>query len=214
MIITSIKQAKKNENRVSIYLDDKFWVGLDKSELLSFGLFKGKEITEEEKSTIEKSASFTKLIGRIMNFISIRPRSTKEICDHFIYKKSEESENVTKAIEYLENKNLVSDKRFAEWFIENRFASKRYGVNKIKAQLSQKGIDSKIIKEILSDEKYKDEDFKEEQTINLEEQVKKAMRTIKYKDTNDLKQKLFRRLAGKGFGFDEINKAFKKVAST
>jgi regulatory protein len=214
MTITKIEQAKKNENRVNIYLNDKFWVGLDKSELLSFGLFKNKEINEEEKSTIEKSASFTKLIGRIISYINIRPHSAKEISDHFIYKKSEESENVTKAIEYLKDKDLISDKRFAEWFTENRFASKRYGINKIKAQLSQKGVDTNIIKEVLSDEKYKDEDFKEEQAVNLEEQVNKALRMIKYKDNNDLKQKLFRRLAGKGFGFDEINKAFKKVAST
>src|SRR5436190_1338525 len=126
MTITQIQQAKKNEERVNIFLDDRFWVGLTKDELISFELFKGKIITKEEKIEIEKSSSLTKVMYKAVNCVQIRPRSEMEM-EQYLYRKQIDKETSGQDIQKLKDKKLLSDEQFALWLVEQRLHSGRYG---------------------------------------------------------------------------------------
>ncbi|MDX5667654.1 hypothetical protein SIK42_09055 [Clostridioides difficile] len=47
-IITKIEQQKRNDDRVNIYVDDKFFIAIFKELVYTFNLKKGNEINEEE----------------------------------------------------------------------------------------------------------------------------------------------------------------------
>lgn len=199
MVITQIQQAKKNINRVNIFLDNNFWVGLDKDELLNFNLFNGKEITFQDKQEIEKSSSDTKLFTKAANYIQIRPRSIKEIRD-YLYRKESDKETSEIIIQKLKDKNLLSDEEFAKWLIVNRIASGRYGEVKIKAELYKKGVKRDIIERTYL-ENVSDED-KEAIEENANKQALKFIKIIKAENKYELKSKLIQKLMARGYKFD------------
>lgn len=208
MIITSIQQAKKNENKVNLYLDGEFWVGIFKYDLLDLKLFKDKEITEEEKKKIEEISQITKVRSKIIEYIGMRPHSKKEIYDHFAQKHFIEKETLSNALDILEKEGVISDLDFTKWYLESRLASGKHGINKIKAELMQKGVLNKFI-EIAIFEKSNTEDFQEKIVEQIKIYIEKVKKSIKTKDDREFKNKLIQRLMGRGFKYDDIKKAIK-----
>ena len=51
--ITRIEEQKKKKNRVNIYIDGKFSLGLYKDTLIKYHLYEGKDITQSEISQIK-----------------------------------------------------------------------------------------------------------------------------------------------------------------
>jgi len=203
--ITSIAQAKKREDKVNIFLDGSFWIGLTKNDLIKLGLYKNKEISEEEKITIEITAQHDKLLEKVYNWQIIRPRSKQEVREYLLYKQELPKEETEKIIEDLESKGRLSDKEFAKWYVDTRLSFGVHGVNKIKGELAKKGVSSKIITEALNESIDKDT-----QLDKAKAYLQKVKGSIKAKDKFDLKDKLLRRLIGRGFTYEEASKAIKE----
>ncbi len=208
MTITSIEQAKKNVDRVNIFLDGEFWVGLDKNELLELKLHKNKTIDEKEKREIEDKSTKGKIKARVLNYIFIRPHSKREISDHFKVKKDIQKEVLDDILNKLEEQNIISDLEFAKWYIEGRLASGKHGANKIRAELMKKGVNNKFI-EIAMFEKTSSEEFGDKLDGQIRTYIGKLSKSIKAKDEREFKNKLIQRLMSRGFKFDDIKKALK-----
>jgi len=208
MTITSIEQAKKNIDRVNIFLDGEFWVGLDKNELIELKLHKDLTISEEEKKAIEDKSTKGKVKNRVLNYIFIRPHSKREIIDHFKVKPDIQKEVLVDIVEKLEGQNIISDLEFAKWYIEGRLASGKHGANKIRAELMKKGVNNKFI-EIAMHEKTSSEEFEDKLDGQIRTYIEKLSKSIKSKDERDFKNKLIQRLMSRGFKFDDIKKALK-----
>lgn len=208
MQITRIQQAQKNEGRVNLFLNDEFWIGIDKDELLSFQLYKGKEIDEELKSQIEQSASTTKLTNKVINYIQIRLRSEKEVRD-YLKKKNVDPISSSQIISNLKNKNLISDEQFTRWYIENRLISGKFGELRIKNELMQKGIPKSLVdstyKSLLTDEK---ESEVEEKALIYATKISK---TIKSENKYEFRTKLIKKLMGRGYSYSLSSKIASKV---
>lgn len=161
-IITSVKPQKKKE-RVNIYLDDKFGFGIDLENFIKLGLKVDQELTEEEIAEIVKKAEFQKTLDKLLRFATLRPRSEKEIRNYFRRKKVHESlhEELFNRLKRLE---LIDDKKFAVWWVEQRLAFKQIAVRALRLELSQKGIKKEIINEVL-----------EETPINEEKMAKELL---------------------------------------
>lgn len=206
MKITSIQQAKKHEERVNIYLDDEFWVGLDKNQLIKFNLFKGKEITSIEKKIIEEDSVFYKLVEKVINLTLIRSRSKYEVHQYLTLKKGYDNLMSEKVINYLEDKNILSDEAFAKWYINNRMSYGFHGKNKIHAELLKKGVPKSIINQYLKDIEVDNS----EKIIKLYEKIKNQ---VKGKTSIEKKNKIYKRIISRGYGYDEVNKALKDLLS-
>jgi regulatory protein len=147
--ITSIK-PQRNKSRVNVYIDEKFAFGLDMLTFLKFGLKMGTEISQEKIDNILKSGVFQDAYDKILRFASLRPRS--EIEFNYWLKKHKIPESLHDAIkEKLKHLDLLDDKKFALWWVEQRInfrpKPKRVLINELKI----KGIDKNIIEEVLSE---------------------------------------------------------------
>lgn len=210
-IITQISQAKKNTERVNIYLNDKFWLGLSKNNLVSLKLVKGKELSELEKHDIESAAQNSNLITRALNYISARPRSIAEVRDYLVLKKEVPEEDAENAIAYLEDHEYLSDKKFTSWYIDYKSRNGVNGINKIKNELLKKKVSSKVISKVL--EKFTaDEEFRTNESLKIQDYAKKVMSSIKAKDAYEFRAKLTQKLMARGFKYDDIKNVVKNLS--
>ena len=194
-IITAIK-PQRNNKRVNIYLDDVFGFGIDLENFVTSGIKMNQELNTEEVEKIIKKAEFQKTLDKLLRFATLRPRSEKEVKDWFRRKKVHESlhEELFNRLNRLE---LVDDKKFAIWWIDQRQSFRPKSKRVLEQELRNKGIDKEIITEVLGETKV------DEIKIAKELLAKKA-----YKWTGlparEAKQKMSQYLAGKGFGWDAI----------
>jgi regulatory protein len=208
--ITEIAQAKKNTERVNIYLNGKFWIGLGKHDLVSLRLAKGVEISDLEKLQIESIATTGKLVDRAINYLRLRPRSCAEVRDYLVLKKGVEEGEANGVISLLEERGYLSDEKFAEWYANYKTSYGVNGLNKIKAELLKKRVDIKIINSLL-EKLSSNDDFKNDQIEKIKEFANKVIKTIRAKDEYDLKAKLTQRLMSRGFKYDDVKKVIKEI---
>ena len=195
--ITAIK-PQKNQKRVNIYLDEKFGFGLDLENLLALGLRVEQVLTDEEVEEIVKKAEFHKTLEKLLNFATIRPRSEKEIKDWFKRKKIHES-IWKKLFNRLKDLDLIDDKKFSQWWVEQRLSFRPRGKRIMNYELRMKGIDKKTIDEVLS-----------ETEIDEEKIARELLDAKKYKwkglEESKARQKMSEFLARHGFEWEVVKK--------
>ena len=213
-IITDIKQAVKNQNRVNIFVNGKYCFSLDIFQLTQLNIKVGSKFTKTEIENLEQQSEFGKLYALALNYCLMRPHSKKEISDYlwkktlnrklknrktgeFYEKKGFSKISVEQVLNRLIEKKYIDDEKFAKFWVENRNQRKGSSIKKIKSELFSKGVSSDIIEQVLSESNRNDED---------EIQKIIAKKAKKYTD----EQKLIAYLARQGFSFDEIKKAISK----
>ena len=219
--VTDIKAAVHDQNRVNIYLDDKFFCSLDISQVVDFRLKIGKEISAEEKEQLKHASDFGKFYARALEYALIRPRSSKEIHDYLQKKTLSRKVHVKnrKTGEYqikekkgydksliplvfarLEERGYIDDERFAHLWVENRNVSKGTSIKKLRQELQQKGINHQIIEQVLSESNRNDDD-------ELRKIITK--KRAKYPD----EQKFIQYLLRAGFNYSDILDALSELSS-
>jgi regulatory protein len=223
MKITQVERQKKNTKRFNIYLDGKFALGADEDAVVDHRLILGKELSEEDLERILFATEVGKLMERMYGLFSVRMRSEKEVRDYLkqlSFKRKlkdleELSEVVIEAlIERLKQKDLLNDERFASEWIHARRVSKQKGINAIKAELYQKGIDREII-ESKFDSRHQDEDGEEwnednEETLAMRALEKKIKNPALLEDRKE-KQRILGFLMRKGFSYDVARSVIEKI---
>ena len=191
--ITSLKQGAKNPNRINVFIDERFGFSLDIAQVVDYKLKVGKKISVEELSELKKASEFGKLYHRTLEWTLLRPRSEREVRDYLLRKlKKSSSEDILQLsqdiLQRLISKGYVDDKKFAEWYVENRFIKKGISKKRLQIELIKKGIPRDIIVEVL--------DGRDD-----EEEIRKiiAKKRAKYDD-----EKLIQYLCRQGFPYDLV----------
>lgn len=149
-IITRLVAGKRNPNRVNLYLDAHFALALSLDEVVKRGLKKGLELTEEQVSALKQTDAADKLYAKILNFISFRPRSVKEVRDRLREYEVKDLAAQNLLIERLTRQGYLDDLQFATWLVESRNTHKLRSPRAILAELSAKGISHEIQEQVLS----------------------------------------------------------------
>ena len=53
--VTDIREAVRDQNRVNVYINDKFFYSLDISQVVDFGVKIGREFSDEELTELKKA---------------------------------------------------------------------------------------------------------------------------------------------------------------
>lgn len=183
MRITKLEYQKKDPNRVNVYIDEKFAVGLDVNDLVKLGLYNGQEVEEAELSKIIGESEFGKLFNFALNFLSYRPRSEWEI-RHKLKFKTKNQDLIDAVVEKLKQIGQINDEDFSKWYIDQRNTFRPKGERAISMELRRLGIKSKV-----------------ENNISQTELAKRAL--AKYHGEK-AKPKIQRFLASRGFDWETI----------
>ncbi|MBR2499902.1 MAG: regulatory protein RecX [Clostridia bacterium] len=196
MIITKIEKQKKDKNRSSVFLDDKFGFGIDDFDLHILKLKVGMEISEIRLKEIKDTVLFSSAKEYALKLVSRFSYTKKTMCEK-LFMRGYDDEITTKTIEFLENYKYIDDFEYSKKFISDALNLKHYGVSKIKYELSQKGIDSSVIESALSEFDL----FQLEKECILPIARKKLSGNFEYKNI----QKTKRYLISKGFSYELID---------
>jgi regulatory protein len=210
MQITNIVQAKKDKERVNIFVDGQFALAIDKHTLLKANIYKGKEFTEQELQDLANSDNIAYLTRKLVSWCYKKPHSSKEIKSKIAemvdkraraQAKGEEKDVVKPDLDLINQEVLArlarqgcTDQEFCKWYVQERSRQGKYGKNKIVSELLVKGI-SRPMAEKFTQEYLVNQD--EVATKNL--QKKFGVDSVSEIDNFATKAKAIRYLRSKGF---------------
>ena len=219
MEVTDLKQGVKNPDRVNVFIDGAFSFSLDVSQVVDYKIKIGKKLTSEELDELKRASDFGKAYQRTLEWVLVRPRSVRELKDYLKrseYKKEMEErkkewqakDDVRKKkriqrekVDYSDivmkriiERGYVDDKKFAEWYVQNRFVKKGVSKKRLEMELAGKGVSGDIINEAI--------DGRDD-----EEEIRKVVlkKRAKYDD-----EKLIQYLCRQGFSYELAKKVVKE----
>jgi regulatory protein len=150
LIITKIKKLRGRHQRYSVYLDGVPTLELSDWTIVKYGLSTGNDLDEQAVDKIKTTESETQAKNIAINYLSYRPRSSKEIINHLMKKgfSPECAEDVTCQ---LQSARMVNDLEFAYAFVRDRLKRKPTGRGLLRNQLLSKGITSTMTDMVLAD---------------------------------------------------------------
>lgn len=110
-----------------------------------------------------------------------------------------------RVLQRLIAERFIDDSRYAAAFVREKINLSGWGSYKIVAALRRKGVDNRIIENALS--QYDSVDMGE----RLQGLLEKKIKTVKYRDTSDLRAKLFRFAASRGYDYSTAMQAVDRV---
>lgn len=200
MKITEIKPQIKNKNRLSIFIDDKFAFGMDKEDCIFMGLKEGSELTEERYAYIKDNIIYTKAYQKADRYIGFKMRTEKEVRTKL---KEEYSDDIIeRVISSLIKYKYIDDEKYAILYAKDCYKLKKWGPDRIKAELYKKGVSSEFIVNAICTLDTEDT----EELINslLEKRVKSTPIDLKEK------QRHINFLLRRGFKYDDVKRAVEK----
>lgn len=148
--ITAIEPQKRKNGRFNIFVDGKFAFGLDEKTLADFNLKIGQNLTQKKIEEIVAKAELGKIIDKVYNFLSFRPRSKKEI-EQYLKRKNFGEAEIKMVLKKLEKTGFINDVEFAKFFAESRVKFRPKGKRLIASELAQKGVDRETVEKVLSE---------------------------------------------------------------
>ncbi len=193
MKVTKISVQQKNQSRVNVFIDGKYALSLSLDELLVAKLKRDQELNQQELKALQQVSSDGKLRIRAIEWLAVRPRSSKELKD-YLKRKQASDELIEKLILEFQSKKYQSDQSFAIWWVTQRRTNKQRSARFIASELSQKGISRELAQEVLGENEMTDIDV-------LRVLVVKKRKNFRYKNDD---KKLTEYLARQGYSFSLI----------
>lgn len=202
-VITKIESQKKSEDRVNIYVDEKFFMAIYKELVFTFNLKKGDIIDEENLKNILKDEMFLKAKNKALNILSRASQSEKKIREKL--SNDFEEDTIDDVVDFLSKYNFINDNELASKIVSTNVNLNKYGKNKIKQNLYNKGLDKSAIDEAMNEI---DIDTEFENALYLAE---KRYDRVKNEDPKKAYAKIANHLAYKGFSYDIIKSVLNKI---
>ena len=113
------------------------------------GLYPGLELTEEQLTELREAASEMSAKMRAVRIVAASSVSRRDLEQRLIHK-GEDPEKAKKAVDWMEELNLIDDRKTAEQIVR-RCAAKGYGRNRAKQALYEKRIPKEYWEAALED---------------------------------------------------------------
>ena len=188
--ITALKVQKKNQDRVSVYLDGRFAFGLP--AIVAVGLKQGQTLSDAEIQALKERGAGETAYNRVLNYLSYRPRSRAEVVT-YLQKRDVPAGQIETVLARLERAGLLDDKAFAQFWVENRERFRPRGRRALRYELRNKGISDRLIDEALTSVDGAESAYRA---------AEKKARQLRHQDELTFRRKLIAYLARRGFDYD------------
>lgn len=151
MRITRLEQQANNPERINLYVDGRFLMGVNASLVLQLGLTIEQEVSPEQLEQLQRAEAEQQAVDRALNFLSYRPRSREEV-RRYLLRKQTPPEIIESALARLDHLDYVNDRAFAGFWIENREQFSPRSSRALKSELRLKGVDREVVDELVDEE--------------------------------------------------------------
>ena len=149
MRIDSVKTSPDRAGRYWVTFEDDSRMGLYRQTVEDFGLYSGKELSDEEYSALLTAAGKMSARMRAVRIVSASSVSKRDL-EARLVRKGEDPEQAREAVEWMEDLNLVDDRATAEQVVHSCI-SKGYGLARARQALYEKRIPKAYWEEALAE---------------------------------------------------------------
>jgi regulatory protein len=142
--ITAIAIQAQDTQRVNIFVDGQFAIGIGLATLAAEQLFVGMPLDEAAWARLEAAGQAEKAMLAAMRLIDTRPRSADELRQR-LRRKAFPPEVAEAAVARLSELGLVDDAAFTRTLIESRQSFRPRGTLAIRDELRRKGVSRDVI---------------------------------------------------------------------
>jgi regulatory protein len=141
-IVTDITAQKRNKERVNVFIDGRYTFSLALEA--AAGLKIGRQLSDGEIADLKTADTYVQAKNQALRLLSYRPRSIQEVKQKLTQKGYDELV-VERVIQQLQEVDLLDDKVFADYWVEQRDTFKPRSHLALRNELRRKGIDRHII---------------------------------------------------------------------
>lgn len=161
--ITRLSPGVRDPNRVNVFLDGRFAFSLDVTQVIDLNVKRGQKVSPERLAELKKASEFGKLYQRTLEWAITRPHSVREARDYLRRRQIKrrqlnrqrareekkplpelEDDLVQLVIERLIKKQYLNDKKFAEFYVENRYVRRGISQKRLRMELHNKGVSDEV----------------------------------------------------------------------
>ena len=149
MKIERLSASPDRAGRYRLEFEDGSVLRLYRQTVEDFGLYAGMELTEDQFASLQEAAGLMSAKMRAIRIVTATDVSKKDLRQRLI-RKGETPEQADAAVEWMDDLDLIDDRRTAE-LIVSRCAAKGYGLARAKQALYEKRIPKHLWEESLAD---------------------------------------------------------------
>ena len=204
MQITDLEPQVNNAERVNLYVDGHFLLGVSALVVLQMGLKIEQELLPEQLEQLRSEDAEQQAVDRALNFLSFRPRSREEV-RRYLRRKETPPYIIEAALARLDRLDFVNDRAFVEFWVENRDKFNPRGSHALKNELRVKGVEQEIVDELV--------DGEQDEQLALRAGRKKALSLARLPDMDypTFRNRLGAFLQRRGFGYEDVTHAVKAL---
>lgn len=225
MKIEKLEPSKNRQGRWLVWLEDASIVRVGEGDVVSLGLYAGKELTDEEGETLAAAGGKSKLMERAVGLLSMRPMSRRELLDKlcapprqkkekYPYDKLDgvpdpealqaQMEAVREQAEAVANRltdlGLLNDGEYAKTVVRH-YTAKGYGPRKIRDELYRRGVPREYWEDAMEE--------REPDECQIDKLARQKLRGAE--PTRENLKKVSDYLARRGYGWEEISAALDRL---
>lgn len=197
--ITNLEVQKKDDRRVNLYLDDKFYAGISIELVMKHHLKKGLEIEKTVLDDLILEDEKCKALDKAVRYMSSSLKTTRQIRE-YLRKKEYSPQTIDYVVDKMKEYKYLDDEAFAKAFVATY--SNKYGKLKLISALKSKGVGDGVIDSVMNAEDLKMED-------SIENTANKYLRNKER--TSETYMKLSRFLYSRGYEFDDIKSLINRL---
>ena len=206
LTVTRITAQKKNSDRYSLFHEKKFLIGIGRKTRQDFSIETGILLTPTLYRQLTEAENLSSIREICYRYLARRDHSSSELRKK-INKKGFNNKDIELIIEDLVKRGLLNDKEFAKKFAVDKMELNSWGPKKIRSELFKKGVDRKIINQIVENLAPID-DLKQ---ICIDLVLKRKRHFLREEDLFKRKQKIYRYLVGRGFSSSIITSSLPEI---
>ena len=195
MKITALEPQVTNPERINVFVDGRFLLGVNASVVFQMGLEPEQELEPVQLEELQSEAGLQQAVDRAYNYLSYRPRSREEV-RRYLRRKETPPETIEAALARLDRLDLINDHSFASFWVESREQFSPRGARALKNELRMKGVEREVVEEMIDDEK------DEERALRAGRKKALSLVRIPGMDFATFRARLGSFLQRRGFGYD------------
>lgn len=197
--VTALREQENDPERVSVFVDGEFAVGLSAERAREAGLAVGREIAAERLGALARGDQAEKAREVAYAYLAHKPRTRAEVRRRLQRADVRESV-IDDVLVRLEEQGYLDDGDYAEEYARQR-RERGYGPYRVRSDLKQRGVDAELIERAV-DEAYEPEALRRTARTLAE---KRWNRLSREDDERRRRKKVHDYLARRGFPYGMIS---------
>lgn len=213
MKLLKLEPSSRIEGRWLVWLEDGSLLRVGEGDVVSFSLYAGMELSEEQLEGLKQAQEKAKLKNKALTLLAARPMSQRELERKLSAKsprkgepqegeeqRQQRREMAQEVAQRMAQVGLVDDREYASTVVRH-YSRKGYGPAKIRDELYRRGVPREFWDEAMEERDQGDD--------KLRALVEKKLRGAV--PTREELKKVSAYLARRGFGWEEISRVLSQV---